>query len=78
MTGLQISCKHKRSLYAFTKKSNGPEAKAHCIKYSKTLRNVIKEAKKQHYRRLLAKSHNKVKTTWNIIKQQTRKVHSVE
>jgi hypothetical protein len=63
MQGIQISCKHKRSLYAFSKKSNGPEAKAHCIKYGKILRNILKEAKKQHYRRLVAKSYNKVKTT---------------
>jgi hypothetical protein len=62
MQGIKISCKHKRSLYAFTKKSNGPEAKAHCIRYGIILRNLIIEAKKQHYRRLVAKSH-KVKTT---------------
>jgi hypothetical protein len=78
MQGIKISCKHKRSLYAFTKRSNGPEAKARCIKYDKILRNVIKEAKKQHYRRLVAKSYTKVKTTWNIIKQETKKLLSVE
>jgi uncharacterized Zn finger protein len=81
MTGLCKEYKYLANIkedYAFTKKSNGPEAKAHCVKCGKILRNVIKEAKKQHYRRLVAKFYNKVKTTWNIIKQETRKVHSLE
>ena len=45
----------------------------------KILRTVIKEAKKQHYSRLIAKS-NKIKTTWTIvkIKKEARKVHSGE
>jgi hypothetical protein len=37
----------------------------------------MKEAKKQHYSRVVAKSNNKI-TTWNIIKKLTGKVHSVE
>jgi len=49
----------------------------HYIKYCKTLRKVIKEAKKQHYSRLTAKSNNKI-TTWNIIKKETGKIHSVQ
>jgi hypothetical protein len=48
------------------------------IKSCKILRKFIKEAMKQHYSRLIAKSDNKVKTTWNIIKKETGKVHSVE
>ena len=44
-----MSCKHKRSLYAFTKNRNDPKTKVHYIKYFKTLRKVIKEAKKQRY-----------------------------
>jgi hypothetical protein len=47
--GIKISCKHKRNLYAFTKNRNDPKAKVHYIRYYKTLRKVIKEAKKQHY-----------------------------
>ena len=35
-----MSFKHKRSLYAFTKKSNDPKAKAHCIKSCKILRKL--------------------------------------
>jgi hypothetical protein len=46
-------------------------AAAHYIKYCRFLRKVMKEAKKQHYSRLIAKSNNKRKTTWNIIKKET-------
>jgi len=76
--GIKISCKHKLSLYAFTKDSKDPKAKAHYIKYCKILSKFIKEAKKQHCSRLIAKSNNKIKTTWNIIKKEIGKVHSVE
>jgi len=62
--GIKISCKHKRSLHAFPKNSNDPKTKMHYIKYCKILRKFIKEAKKQHYFRLIAKSDNKIKTTW--------------
>jgi hypothetical protein len=46
--------------------------------YCKILNSVIKEAKKQHYSRLIAKSDNKIKTTWNIIKMKTGKMHLSE
>jgi hypothetical protein len=36
------------------------------------LNNVIREAKKQHYSRLTAKSDNKIKT-WNSSKEGDRK-----
>jgi len=75
---IKISCKHKRSLYAFTKNSNYPKAKAHYIKYCRIQTKIIKEAKKQHYSRLIAKPNNKIKTTSSIIKKETGKVHSVE
>ena len=75
--GIKISWKHKRSLCAFPKNSNDPIAKAH-IKYCKIPRTLIKEAKKQHFFRLIVKSDSKIKTTWNIIKKRTRKVHTVE
>jgi len=75
---IKISCKHKRSLHAFTKNSNYPKAKAHYIKYYKILQKVIKEDKKQHCSRLIVKSNNKIKTTSSIIKKETGKVYSVE
>jgi len=75
---IKISSKHKRNLYVLTKNSNDPKAKVHFIKYCKIVRNVIKEAKKKHYIRRIAKSNNRIKTTWNNIKKETRKVHSLE
>jgi hypothetical protein len=42
-------------------------------KYCKILGRVIKEAKRQHYCRLIAKSDNKVKTAWNIIQCEAGK-----
>jgi len=65
-------------LYALNKNSKNPKAKAHYIKYCKTLRNFIKEAKMQYCSRLIAKSNYKIKTTWNIIKKEIGKIHSVE
>jgi len=38
----------------------------------------LKEAKRQHYNRLIAKSNDKIKTTRNIIKKETGRLHSVE
>jgi hypothetical protein len=43
------------------------------IKYCKIL-SSIKEAKKQHYYRLIAKLDNQIKTTWNIIKHERGKL----
>jgi hypothetical protein len=50
-----------------------PKAKGNYIKYCETLRKVIKEAKKQHYSRIIAKYGNKIKTTWNIIQKKDNK-----
>jgi hypothetical protein len=55
-----------------------PHIKAFCIKCCKILSKVTKEAKKEHYSRLTAKSDNKIKTTWNIIKNKTGKMHLPE
>jgi len=76
--GIKISCKHKRSLYAFTKNSSDPKAKAYHIKHCKIIRKVIKEAMQQHYSRLTAKSSNEIKTIQNIIRKETKKVYSVK
>jgi hypothetical protein len=75
MQGIRISCKHNRYLYTHGRNSNDPHRKAFYVKYCKILNKVIKEAKKQHYNRLAAKSDNKVKTTWNTTKNETGKMH---
>jgi ribosomal protein L33 len=76
--GIKISHKHSSSLYTFNKNSNNPKTKAHYIKYCQILKKVIKEAKELHYSRLIAKSNNKIKTTWNIIQKQKGKGHPIE
>ena len=43
----------------------------------KILRKLIKEVKKQHYFKLIAKYNNKVRTTWNIIKKRQKSSFSV-
>jgi hypothetical protein len=48
------------------------------MKYCRILKKVIKEAKKLHYGRHIAKSNNKIKTTWNIIKKERGKGHPIE
>ena len=71
---------NERGLYTLTKNSNDPRAKAHYVKYCGILKKAIKEAKKkkQFYDRLIAKSDNKIKTTWNIIKNETGRMHPIE
>jgi hypothetical protein len=51
--------------------------KAFHIKDCKILK-VIQEAKRQHCNRLTGKSNNKMKTTWNVVKQGTGKIHVTE
>jgi hypothetical protein len=60
-------------IYIYSRNNNDPIIKALYIKYYKILNKVIKEAKNQHYSGLIAKSDNKIKTTWNIIRNKTGK-----
>jgi len=43
--GIEKSCKHRKSLYAFTKNNSDPKAKTHYIQYCKILRKVIKKVR---------------------------------
>ena len=52
--------------------------KAPYIKYCRILKKIIKEAKKQFYDRLIAKSYNKIKTTCNIIKNEIGRMHAIK
>lgn len=55
MQGIRISCKHKRYLNMNNRNSDYPRTEAFYVKYCKILNEVIKQAKKQHYNRLIAK-----------------------
>jgi hypothetical protein len=67
----RTSCKLKRELYLVCKNSNDPLLKNHYKLYCKTLSNVIKEAKKCYYNKLIENSKNKIKTVWDITKSLT-------
>ena len=74
-----MSCKYKMNLRIFSMNNNSPMWKALYIKYSKILKKkVIREAKKQHYSRLPAKSDTKMRTAWILWRKRQKKVHSVE
>jgi hypothetical protein len=60
-----------RDLYLLCRNSTNVTLKIHYRQYSKILKDVIKEAKKQYYTKQIINSINKVKTTWNITKSVT-------
>jgi hypothetical protein len=70
-TGIKISCENKRKLYFTYRNSNDPNFKEYYKKYCRTLTKVILLAKKLYYNKLLLKSNNNPKTTWNIVKTIT-------
>jgi hypothetical protein len=69
--GIRTSCKSKRELYLKYRYDNDPQFKLYYVKYCKVLAKVIKEAKKANYDSTILKSHNKIKTTWSIVKKET-------
>jgi ribosomal protein L33 len=70
-TGIKISCANKRKLYLTYRNSNNPNPKEYFKKYCRILTRVNMTAKKLYYNRLLIKSNNKIRTTWNIVKTIT-------
>jgi hypothetical protein len=65
-------------MYIYSRDSNDAVIKAFCLKYCKILDKVIQQAKRENCNRLIAKSDDKIKTTWNIIEQDTVKIHVTE
>jgi hypothetical protein len=59
--GIKISCERKRRLYVYSRNSNEAVIKSFYIKYCEIFHQVIQEAKRQHYNRLIAKSDIKIK-----------------
>ena len=68
---IRISCKKKRDLSSIYRHSNSPKAKEFYKKYSVILKKVIIDAKKLYYDKQIELSSNRVRTTWNIIKDIT-------
>ena len=74
--GIKTSCQHKRKLYLISRNSDNLKLKAHYKAYCLILAKVIKAAKQLYYNSKIAKSNNKLKTTWDIIKTETNKNQS--
>jgi hypothetical protein len=72
-TRIKISSQHKRDLFLLCRRSNHPILKNRYIKYCRVLSEVIKAAKTLHYNKIIISSNNKVKTTWHIVKTETKK-----
>ena len=71
--GIIISCKHKRELYKELQNNNNATLTSYYKDYSKTLSVVIRKAKRIECDKLILNSHNKVKTTWDIINKESGK-----
>ena len=54
-------------LYVTYRNSNDLNYKEYYKKYCKIVSSVIAAAKKMHFDKLILKSTNKSKTTWNIV-----------
>lgn len=67
--GILISCKRKRELFLLCRTSNNPVLKQYYKKYCNMLVKVIRVAKRMTYSARISASHNKTKTTWNILNE---------
>lgn len=68
-----VSCQRKKELYLLSKHSNDLECTIFYKKYCKILSRVIVEAKRKCINNTITNSTNKIKTTWNIIRDQLSK-----
>jgi hypothetical protein len=69
--GIKISCRHKRDLYLLYRTSNDEALKNHCRLSCKILKDVIREAKRQHHNRQVSNSCNKTRAAWDIVRSVT-------
>jgi hypothetical protein len=70
-TGIKISCANIRKLYVTYRNGNDPNYKEYYKKQCKILSSVTAVAKKMHFDKLVLKSINKSKNTYNIVKTIT-------
>jgi len=71
------SCKRKNDLFLLTRNNNDLQLKEHYKRYSKILSQVVRTAKILHHNNQIAQSKNTIKTTWNIIKNETGRNNTV-
>jgi hypothetical protein len=67
------SCKHKREMYKELQNNNNATRTFYYRNYSKMLSMVIRKAKRIEHDKLILNSHNKAKTTWDIINKESGK-----
>jgi exonuclease III len=67
--GIRISCKRKRVLLLLSRHYEDLNLKLYYKLYGKVLSQVIIAAKKLYYNRIISKSNNKMKSTWEIINE---------
>jgi hypothetical protein len=60
--GIKTLCKHKQVLYQISRTGNNQLLIKHYRIYCKILTQVIKEAKRMHFNKLIVESDNKAKT----------------
>jgi hypothetical protein len=56
-----------------SRRDNDPRLKSHYRIYCKILSKVIKEAKQNNYNCQILEPNNEIKTTWKILKVESRK-----
>ena len=71
--GIITYCKHKRELYKELQNNNNVSVVSYCRDCTKMLSVVIRKTKRHEHDKLIINSHNKVKTTWNIIHQESER-----
>jgi len=69
--GIITSCKHKRQLYTELENNNNATLASCYGDYSKILPVVIRRAKINEHDKLILNSHNKIKTTCDIINKES-------
>jgi hypothetical protein len=72
-TGIIVSSKRLKELYALTKVVNDAYFTQYYKRYKAIYKKVIHEAKKMHYSNKLLNAHNKSKEAWNIINYELGK-----
>jgi hypothetical protein len=70
--GIRVSCRHKRELYILSREMKDANQTLYYKQYCKILTKVILRAKKLYYDSKIANSNNKMKTTWEIVKKETK------
>ena len=72
--GIITSSKHKRQWYKeLQNNNNNANLASHYRDYCKILSMIIRKAKRIEHDKLILNCHNKVKTTWDIINEESGK-----